>query len=281
LVIKKSKDVPFYVTKSYQSVNPFQIYTRVGDTNTPINSEADISDVERLWKIRFGLIPNPVERAREYIKDKENWQEEKDTWNSRGWYYTLFPEFRITQEDNPEEENLRNPPYTAIHTNAWSSWRNIKVKYHQTVLYEFYAHYLDETRGIAISPLYTHLKSGFGYDESEFRMLYYFYFEGCMEMNISNFLNYFLPSDEYAWRRHLDYVVVYVDEKEKNDFEKYLKNNWDNFEKQLPEFFSKITLGGGHGLDERDQLFARQDMTVPAAVSHWFEKYRNDKLFNL
>ena len=35
LVCKKSKYIPIYLTEKYRDVNPFHIYTRVGDTNTP------------------------------------------------------------------------------------------------------------------------------------------------------------------------------------------------------------------------------------------------------
>ena len=53
LIIKSSKNVPFYITEKYKSVNPFQIYTRVGDTNTPENSSANYNDTEKLWRIHF------------------------------------------------------------------------------------------------------------------------------------------------------------------------------------------------------------------------------------
>ena len=53
LVLKKSKNIPFYIEKNYYGVNPYQIYTRVGDTNTPINSQACYAYVEKLWELHF------------------------------------------------------------------------------------------------------------------------------------------------------------------------------------------------------------------------------------
>lgn len=50
---KSSKNVPFYLAKRYKGINDHQIYTRVGDTNTPKNGHANYSDVEKLWKIHF------------------------------------------------------------------------------------------------------------------------------------------------------------------------------------------------------------------------------------
>lgn len=52
LIIKQSKYVPFYLKKQYRGIG-VQIYTRVGDTNTPRNEVACYSDVEKLWRIHF------------------------------------------------------------------------------------------------------------------------------------------------------------------------------------------------------------------------------------
>jgi hypothetical protein len=50
--IKSSKHVPFYLDEKYRDVG-VQIYTRVGDTNTPKNECANYTDVETLWRIHF------------------------------------------------------------------------------------------------------------------------------------------------------------------------------------------------------------------------------------
>lgn len=50
---KSSKYVPFYLTKRYRGINDNQIYTRLGDTNTPKNQSANYCDVEKLWRIHF------------------------------------------------------------------------------------------------------------------------------------------------------------------------------------------------------------------------------------
>lgn len=50
---KSSKYVPFYLTKRYKGINDNQIYTRLGDTNTPKNQSANYCDVEKLWRIHF------------------------------------------------------------------------------------------------------------------------------------------------------------------------------------------------------------------------------------
>lgn len=53
IICKSSKNVPFYLTKRYRGINENQIYTRLGDTNTPKNASANYSEVEKLWRFHF------------------------------------------------------------------------------------------------------------------------------------------------------------------------------------------------------------------------------------
>ena len=53
IICKSSKYVPFYLSEKHKGVFDNQIYTRVGNTNTPKNKHAAYTDVEKLWKIHF------------------------------------------------------------------------------------------------------------------------------------------------------------------------------------------------------------------------------------
>ncbi len=53
LVCKSSEYVPYYLVERYRKVSDHHIYTRVGDTNTPIDKHANYPDVENLWRIHF------------------------------------------------------------------------------------------------------------------------------------------------------------------------------------------------------------------------------------
>lgn len=53
VVCKSSKNVPFYLSERCHNVCANQIYTRVGDTNTPKNTSANYAHVEHLWQIHF------------------------------------------------------------------------------------------------------------------------------------------------------------------------------------------------------------------------------------
>lgn len=59
LTICNSYNVPYYLNSKsikYSKIRDGYIYTRVGDRNTPINQNANIQQIEMLWKKRLGLI---------------------------------------------------------------------------------------------------------------------------------------------------------------------------------------------------------------------------------
>lgn len=59
LIVKNTNDTPYYLADKYSdgkyTIRPNYIYTRIKDTNTPIDKSADINQVEYLWKKRFLL----------------------------------------------------------------------------------------------------------------------------------------------------------------------------------------------------------------------------------
>lgn len=88
LIVKNSYNVPYYLEKEYQDsdiksdenkkigkiVRPFHIYTRVVDTNTPIDKNADINDIEYLWRKRFGIDLPPRLRLMHLLDEIDKWE---------------------------------------------------------------------------------------------------------------------------------------------------------------------------------------------------------------
>jgi len=78
VAVKQSDNTPFYLLENYkkegQPIFKGAIYIRKGDTNTPKTGTADLYDIELLWKRRFGLLYNPSQRAKFYLKDLDNWE---------------------------------------------------------------------------------------------------------------------------------------------------------------------------------------------------------------
>lgn len=104
------------------------VYIRVGDKNTAKDSTADFAHVERMWRERFGLDLNPMQRMQLYLPDIDSWQ-----WDGiDSAYHKQYPEFTIQEGESKDR----------IISNWWSDWPkqeplqeyDLQLKYHQTVL---------------------------------------------------------------------------------------------------------------------------------------------------
>lgn len=105
LIIKNRPDKPFFLTRDFSGNNKViragVIYSRVGDTNTPLSSSAREDQLELMWRERFGLGVPPLERVLRYLEDVNNWiKVEGDEYI----YHRLFPEFTINFIER--DENL-------------------------------------------------------------------------------------------------------------------------------------------------------------------------------
>lgn len=119
IIIKQSNNTPFYLLEDYKKINKslFKgvIYTRKGDTNTPKTQTVDLYDTELLWKRRFGLLYNPSQRVKFYLRDISNWELVEDSKSnderiSSFYYYQLDPDYticKIIDEDLQDCEILK------------------------------------------------------------------------------------------------------------------------------------------------------------------------------
>lgn len=133
LVIFDHPEKPYYLRedKSDKSkiVRANSIYTRTGDTNTPIDKSADVSAIATMWRERFGLDMPPLEKARLYLLDYKNWE-----WDGVDFaYYKYFPEFtiKIGTYSNRNEKHVWWDIWPAGEPLSESIY---EIKYHATQL---------------------------------------------------------------------------------------------------------------------------------------------------
>lgn len=60
------------------------------DNNAAIDKNADIKDIEYLWKKRLGFIQTPLEKIKMLLHQPDEWIEEDSH-----YYHTLFPQYTI------------------------------------------------------------------------------------------------------------------------------------------------------------------------------------------
>ena len=131
------------------------------DTNTPKNRTADIHHIEYLWKKRFKLISTPLERVELYLNKPEDWVDSPTNGGAIKKYHKHFPEFTI--EYDLEDDRVGYEYYLFNQTDTRPHWNEIRIHYHQTMLFSCGGISLDggryftsvpETDGISLGPFH-------------------------------------------------------------------------------------------------------------------------------
>lgn len=230
IIIHNSLNTPFYLTQNFNKIRPYNIYTRVQDTNIPKDKSADISQVEKLWKKRFGLLSTPLERVCMYLSSPEDWNYCTDT-DSRQ-YYKFAPEYTIELESDKDETNGYEY-YMLNQTDITPHWSIIRIRYHQTIIEEQLGLLLDGGRYVTPKPQW----DNFSLDGSTSNTVSYYYFiEGSL-IYVINLFYYKLREEnhETAISRKLlfERVLLFNCEQEREDFIRYAQGHWEDRNKYL------------------------------------------------
>ena len=278
LIIKKSNRVPFYITKKCNKVRENQIYVRKGSKNTAIDSQAEIGDIEKLFEFRFGLTPYPKERVINYISDHGHWIEMKEDYETRSWYYEKFPEYTIELSRDPDNETLASPDYAYVQMNCKSSWQILRVKYHQTTLMEYTAHYVDETRGVVVAPRFSSIK--IREDETLVSTKQYcYYFQECTEIKLMFLLQDLLRQGTLVLENHLALIPIYKNDEEKSKVENIINKNKEDFNIKMEHEILKSIISHGSELSEESEMIVRHDLAVTKVVKNILNEYRAKKVY--
>lgn len=278
IVIKQSDDTPFYLLEDYKGQgDPLfkgAIYTRKGDTNTAKTGTADVYDTELLWKRRFGLLYNPSQRAKHYLKDIENWEmidgdADKFGVNRFFFYYRPDPDYTVQLTYEEPEENSRKVTdindgsigslsfylfafcNVSYHTD-FSDRREIRLFYKDIPLFTNYLECIDEGRTEILPPELPAVEAY--YIEDSFRYLLFQFVFAHVCRNYS----------EEALKMILRVVPVFHNEREYETFREYVKSRGYGINKMLGE---KIE---GEALErlQKIEIGLYEGFDVPGAAEH-------------
>ena len=144
LTIYNSYNVPFYLKKKckkHRNIREGYIYTRIGDKNTPISQNANIQQIEMLWKKRLGLTQPPLIQIVNRLQNKSEWVQNNET------QYNIYkPEFKLVEEYDDEYDRRSGEFYVYSQTNSKFMYKNLKIMCNETVLEEFQLVILDSGR---------------------------------------------------------------------------------------------------------------------------------------
>ncbi|MCR5783581.1 MAG: ATP-binding protein [Clostridia bacterium] len=152
IIIRNTPETPYFLTENFRDrdkeIRAGHIYTRIGDTNTAIDSFADMDKIEFLWRKRFGLDLSVKERLL-LLLDRPNEWEGDFNWDNKK-YHKMFPEFKIQIEEisdqaiETDNSIINNIADHQIDNKVVVG--NLVISYHATALYEEKILYLDGYR---------------------------------------------------------------------------------------------------------------------------------------
>ena len=267
IVITNSYHTPFYLTTRYKNVLPNNIYTRIVDTNTPIDESADINHVEYLWKKRFHLNETPLDKFLYYLQQPEKWERSPDCEDDIE-FYTSSPEFTLRSEHDDTRDGYEY--YLFSQTDPRPHWYNLDLKYYQTVLRTFTLIAMDGGRWTAIAPDHSTIKSPEG---NIFNGVYYSYY---LELSLKYILHCYYNGAKnapYDYSRYMETILVFPSEEEKVAFEKYVHLNYDEFNAifatQIAPYMPQLD---GYDMEEMRKQY-KDGMTLKILL----ERFRKNK----
>ena len=215
------------------------IYLRNGDKNTPNNGNADIEDIENLWRKRLGLTKPPLEIIFDRMHNKLEWKEQDEV------FYNMYrPEYVIEIVHEEEDIDLEAEFYAYAMTNSNSSYYNLNIKYQSTILDSYQLVILDGGRLQIPVPEWGYIcHNDYGINA---KYSYKYYVTGSHRCRLLSFLYDGQNSDErFAFMHLKDVVVFYHSNDEKLAFESFIECHQEIFEKYYNEIdrFKHIDTG--------------------------------------
>lgn len=230
IIVENSHHTPFYLVESFEQIRANYIYTRIMDTNTPIDKSADIDKIEQLWQKHFYLDETPIEKVYNYLKSPQNWEESPIEYEYL-YFHKQFPEFIVRSESDETRNGYEF--YMFGQADYSPHWDLITLYYHQTALKQLLGVALDGGRWFVVAPR----RFGFSFSgKIEWDISYMYYIENSIEYVLQQFYNYKQPSCYWSvYEQYLRCVLIFHSDEEKEQFDIYLKSRQEEYHRLFKE----------------------------------------------
>lgn len=221
IIIKNTSNTPYYLVEDYNDkkssrqiiVHANHIYSRICDTNTPINSSADLYVIEKLWRRRFGLDLTPLERVNILLENTDDW--DIDIGNREYGFCKIAPEYRVVMTDLES----CTEPCGYFYLDGTPCMGRLKILYHSTILHEGNYWGFDGARLIVPEFELSYIRVGNG--------MHYFYYYVVDSLG-GRLLKLFTSGTYDLSSRYTENCfIIFNDEKEVCDFKQYAESNYD------------------------------------------------------
>lgn len=281
LVVEDSPYTPFVLADDYshgpanrkKTVRQGNVYTRIGDTNTPLNQTADNDKVEALWKKRFHLDKAPLEKMNYFLRDTNGWSSDE---NGENYYYKSAPEYTISLDYEQEEISLKNDFLCRMYIDNSANYSTASLKVFGLPIRHLDCAYMDGWRFMAIKPLGYSILSDQAKNRSSSIFMTYIDCDS-LEFGFYQFVQaVFEPIDSYQsdwWHEH---VIFFRDESERLDFIKHVKSNFVSLREKAKQYKSAKPIQdenrNRYGWTKLDEL----DWSQTKMLAEEFENWKNN-----
>ncbi len=261
LTVKNDTHTPYYLTENYSSKNKNlkkpkvvlkqNIYTRINDTNTPINRTADIDKIEYLWRKRFGIYLSVEEKMQLYLSDVKNWVYDDE----RGmFYYRMEPLFTIELKrldyDEQKFQSKRSEFYDQLMPDKGKgdTWEEFEIKYANVTIYSHWVDHLDGGRYMIAIPQ-CEIISNNSMEVGDMYCMYYYDFSNIQGLVNKIFVNYY-PGEGWNTLKHYlkDFLIKFNSKIEVENFVKFMNTNISLLKND--KLYPEKVLKGKYGMEE-------------------------------
>ena len=232
IVVHNSNNTPFYLMNDYEKIKENYIYTRIMDSNTPIVKSADISNIETLWRKRFGLLLPPLEKFNIFLKDRNLWNQSTYGSSSEKYFYIYAPEFVIESKRDSNRKDYEF--YLFNQTDITPSWYLINLYYNQTIMFSINGVSLDGGRYFTPVPKYDGISLN---GNGSWDITFLYLIKDSIEYNIHDFYYQTRIDDErIAHDKFLECVLIFDSIDEKERFKIFANSKWlkkQDYEKDI------------------------------------------------
>lgn len=269
LKIFNIEKTPIYLKKHYGQMRQGCIYTRVGDKNTPDKDNADMTDIENLWRKRFGLTKSKLEYIYDHLANKTEWNEFEES-----FYNIYYPELTIEMKRDMDNDRMAPEFYAFAMPNHSTSYEILDIKCHQTLLESYQIVILDSGRLFVPTPIWGDvIRERNGFNE---KYSYKYYEKDSLRYKIFQFLYDQENGDQrFALRHYKEVVLFYESEKERIEFEAYINENREEFEKRCKNLDRNFTVDLADKTLRKDIYIER--LGTGCVLSEMYKEWRLEK----
>ena len=268
LIVYNTNNTPIYLKKHYGEMIQGCIYTRNKDKNTPNRGNAEIGEIEMLWKKRFGLTEPPLEYICNRLKYKLEWQQSQEN-----WYNIYKPEYTIhiyTEEDIPYSDMF----YAYSQANESMRFQMLEIIANNTVLKEYQLAILDGGRLIIPIPKWAFVNDQYSNDKFSYK----YYIKDSHRHKLLEFLyNAENQEERYAFDNLARVILVFNNYEEYEDFNYYILCSHKEVKKRIAECTKYNHINTG---DETKNAAYIEYLNTGIVLNELLSTFRQDKLWH-